>query len=389
MARGVNLRLSAIRDFTGSLAKGDLTGERLPTMSRDEFGELIDSCNDTRSYLRTLADGLKSAVSDARSTEDSLSTAAGETGDALRTIMEGAVEVDRSMNVMSGEVGEVRTLLSSLTGNIASVVTHIDDQAAMSEESTAALTQMTASINTINTVTRERLLASETLSAHSQKGSENLDNTLQAVNRIHQGINTIMEITDLIAKVANQTNLLAMNAAIEAAHAGGAGRGFSVVADEIRKLAENTGENSRRINDAVGEIIDSIRRSSELGGDTASIFNSMGTELGTLVNSLKEIETGVAELGVGAGEVMSSMIDLREHSQGLHEDAGKMRRETDAVGAVMEKLDIASGEALAAGDGITKRAGQAEIQEKELLSCTTQLTEVAATLERRVGRFKT
>ncbi len=389
LARGVNQRLSSIRDFTGGLAEGNLTGKRLPTMSRDEFGELIDSCNETRTYLRTLAEGVKSAVNEARSTGASLTTAATETGNALSNIRDGADEVDRSMKAMTKEVGEARGLLESLTGNIVSVVAHIDEQAAMSEESTAALTQMTASVNTINSVTRERLVAAEILSEHSNKGSENLDRTLQAVNQIHQGINTIMEITELIAAVAGQTNLLAMNAAIEAAHAGDAGRGFAVVADEIRKLAENTGENSRRINDAVAGIIDSIRRSSELGGDTAEIFESMGSELDTLVGSLKEIETGVAELGVGTEEVMGSMIDLREHSQGLRENAGEMRRETDGVGEVMEKLDGASGEALEAGNGISSRSKSAAEQERQLLLCTGKLSEVAQTLERRVGRFKT
>ncbi len=389
LARGVNQRLSSIRDFTGGLAEGNLIGKRLPTMSRDEFGELIDSCNETRTYLRTLAEGVKSAVNEARSTGASLTTAATETGNALSNIRDGADEVDRSMKAMTKEVGEARGLLESLTGNIVSVVAHIDEQAAMSEESTAALTQMTASVNTINSVTRERLVAAEILSEHSNKGSENLDRTLQAVNQIHQGINTIMEITELIAAVAGQTNLLAMNAAIEAAHAGDAGRGFAVVADEIRKLAENTGENSRRINDAVAGIIDSIRRSSELGGDTAEIFESMGSELDTLVGSLKEIETGVAELGVGTEEVMGSMIDLREHSQGLRENAGEMRRETDGVGEVMEKLDGASGEALEAGNGISSRSKSAAEQERQLLLCTGKLSEVAQTLERRVGRFKT
>jgi methyl-accepting chemotaxis protein len=322
-------------------------------------------------------------------TENSLSAAAGETGNALKAIREGASDVDRSMKIMTEEVAEAGKLLNSLTGDIISVVAHIDEQAAMSEESTVALARMTASVNTINEVTRERLLASETLSAHSRKGSENLDTTLQAVNRIHQGINTIMEITELIGSVADQTNLLAMNAAIEAAHAGDAGRGFSVVADEIRKLAENTAENSRRINDAVGEIIKSIQKSADLGGDTASIFSSMADELDTLVSSLEEIESGVAELGTGAGEIMSSMTDLKEHSRGLREDAGRMNLETDAVGEVMKKLDRASGEAEEAGKVISSRTERAEIQKNELLSCTSQLTEVAATLERRVSRFKT
>ena len=389
LARGVNIRLSRIKDFTRKLADGDLTGRLLPIMSRDEFGDLIDSFNKTLTYLRTLAEGLKSAVNEARSTEKSLSNAAEKTGIALENIKSGSSEVDRSMKAMTVEVGAAGSHLESLAGNIASLVEHIDEQAAMSEESTAALTQMTASVKTINSVTRERLLAAEALSLHSRKGSENLDLTLKAVNEINQGINTITEITELIASVADRTNLLAMNAAIEAAHAGDSGRGFAVVADEIRKLSESTAENSRGIGEAVSSIVDSIRRSSEIGGETAVVFEAMDSEMNTLVSSLREIETGVAELGVGAGEIMESMMELREHSRALLENAGEMRRETDGVGDVMKKLDKASDAALAAGIGIFERTGSAAVQERELQRCTGDLSEVAATLERRVSRFKT
>ena len=389
LSSGVHQRLSALRDFTGDLAEGNLTGNQLPTMSRDEFGALIDSCNQTRGYLQALALGLKSAVEDARSTGDSLTAAAGETHEALSVIREGAGEVDRSMAVMTTEVGEARSLLDSLTGEIAVVVSHIDEQAAMSEESTAALTQMTASVNAINSVTRDRLESARKLNDHTREGSDNLGHTLEAVRRIHSGINTIIETTELIGSVADQTNLLAMNAAIEAAHAGEAGRGFAVVADEIRKLAEDTGENSRRIGDAVGSIINAIEDSLRRGTDTSDIFEAMGTEMVTLVDSLREIETGVSELGVGATQVMASMNDLREHSQGLRENAGKMREETDGVGQVMGRLDAASERAHEAGLEISSRSSRAEESEKKLQICTDELSEVAVVLEHRVSRFKT
>ena len=387
--RGVNFRLSAVRDFTRGLAEGDLKGNRLPTMSRDEFGELIESCNQTRLYLQNLAKGLKSAIDESRSTGESLADAASETHDVLGIIRDGAAEVDSSMTVMTTEVGAARSILDSLISEIGTVVDHIDEQAAMSEQSTAALTEMTASVSAINKVTRERLEASERLSLHSRTGSENLDETLTAVEDIHKRINTITEITELIAAVAEQTNLLAMNAAIEAAHAGEAGRGFAVVADEIRKLAESTGENSRNIGEAVGGIISSIENSSRLGRETAEVFDTMDSEMKTLVDSLREIESGVSEIGVGAGQVMSSMTELREHSRTLRENAGQMREETEEVGRVMSRLDAASDRAHDAGSDIRQRSEKAASTEEQLRNCTGKLSEVVATLDRRVSRFRT
>ncbi len=389
LAKGINGRLSAVRDFTGALAEGDLTGNRLPTMSRDEFGELIDSCNKTRSYLFNLAEGLKSTVDEAREAGEMLSTASLDTRRVISGISGGAKDVDASMMTMGREVEQARSLLEALTENIGSVVSHIDEQAVMSEQSTAALNQITASVGTINTVAKQRLAAAEHLADYAVRGSENLNLTLTAVERIHKGINLIMEITELIKAIAGQTNLLAMNAAIEAAHAGEAGRGFAVVADEIKKLAENTSENSRRINDAVSGIVDSIENSSELGGDTAEIFDSMNLEVRKLVDSLKEIETGVAELGAGAGQVMSSMNELRTHSLGLREDAGLMKKETEGVGDVIGRLETASNMATEAGADITGKTEDAVNSQERLSLCTAKLSDVAVKLNRRVELFKT
>ncbi len=389
LSKGIHQRLAAVRDFNRDLAGGDLTGKPLPTMSRDEFGDLIDSCNRTRWYLQGLAKGMKSAVDDARTTGDSMTKAAAETSEALSVIRDGAEEVDSSMGVVADEMSQARGILDSLTEEIAMVVGHIDDQASMSEESTAALTQMTASVHAINTVTRERLEASEQLSDHSRRGSDNLNDTLTAVGRIHDGINTITEITQLIAAVADQTNLLAMNAAIEAAHAGEAGRGFAVVADEIRKLAENTGDNSRIIGDAVGSIIHAIEESSRMGQVTSEVFETMDSELTRLIDSLREIESGVSEIGVGAGQVMASMNNLRDHSQQLRINAGKMQEETEGVSQVMGRLDAASDRANDAGADIRHRSDNAVESEKQLQRCSAELSEVAATLERRVSQFKT
>ena len=389
LARGINNRLSKVRDFTEALASGNLTSPCLPIMSRDEFGELVDSCNKTLKYLGGLALGLKDAVADARSTGESLSFVSSQTTDAFKSIRDGAGEVNTSMTSMTRQVGEAKSLLESLTGDILSVVSHIDEQAAMSEESTAALTQMTASMKAIETVIKSRLETTVTLAGHSRTGGANLGRTLEAVKRIHSGINTITDITQLIASIADQTNLLAMNAAIEAAHAGDAGRGFAVVSDEIRKLAESTAENSRSIGQTVAGIVDAIRQSSDLGQETEILFDGVSREMDSLVGSLQEISSGVVELGVGADQVMESMLDLREHSQGLREDSNRMRRETEAVEDLVTKLESATGEARIAGEAISTSSESVVDLENRLVASTGKLGEVAATLELRVSRFKT
>ncbi len=389
LARGVRSRLEKVKEFTWNLAEGNLEGQLLPNMSRDEFGELAESCNRTLVNLRDIATGMKEAVEETRSASAILLDISQSNGESLESIRKGASEVDTGMQALKGEVGQVRSILDNLTQDISLAAAHINKQTSMTEESAAALGQMNTSVDTISTITRERLEAAVTLNSKGREGSETLAQTLEAVNQIHEEIRTITEIAELIGSVAEQTNLLAMNAAIEAAHAGESGRGFAVVADEIRKLAEETGGNSARISSAVKGIVSDIESSSLLGARTAEVFDSVGMEMDRFVASLKEIGTDVEGLSAGTGRLLMSMNTLQEQSQDLRENAVRMSKGTTEAGSVMGGLETASSQALAAGQAINTSAGNSEELEEKLRVCAENISEVAKVLEKRVGRLRT
>ena len=138
---------------------------------------------------------------------------------------------------------------------------------------------------------------------------------MRSIKDINANADMIQELIQVINNVADQTNILAMNAAIEAAHAGEAGKGFAVVADEIRKLAETTGENARNISSNLNEIIANIKGTASLTEETGRSITEMTGGIEDVADSMKEMTGGLKEITTGTAEVteaLDMMISITE-----------------------------------------------------------------------------
>jgi methyl-accepting chemotaxis protein len=131
----------------------------------------------------------------------------------------------------------------------------------------------------------------------------------EAVKAMEASSASILDIVGVIRSVASRTNLLAMNAAIEAAHAGESGKGFSVVADEIRKLSEATGQNVKLISASIKGTIDSVRTAAEVNHRAKEIFDQIDREADKVASAMEEIARGIGEISEGSGEILSGVSE--------------------------------------------------------------------------------
>lgn len=304
---------------------GDLT-ERLEASSRDEIGELSNSFNSFVGTLDGLVRGVKNSSQDALEVRDRLMENARSSESALEGII-------RSIGEIRAETASLSDGAESTTTNVEAILSRIDDlakligeQASAVQESSASTEEMVRSITNVAQVSGAKSEAASELVATTRAGSDRVHETNRSISEISTGIDTILEAIEIINNVAEQTNLLAMNAAIEAAHAGEAGRGFSVVAEEIRKLSESTGESVESISTVLRRQVDTIKKAMEESRQSGEAFDKISSEVGDFASVMQEISGSMSELSTGAQEVLTATSALSEITVKVQDGSEDMQR---------------------------------------------------------------
>ncbi|MFP4330417.1 MAG: methyl-accepting chemotaxis protein [Spirochaetaceae bacterium] len=236
---------------------------------------------------------------------------------------------------LTNALGSVRATTERVVGFHAQV----DEQNTVVQESTASVNQMSASLDSVASITAGRKESSERLYDVAQEGIRALEETNRSLETARHEMDALLEINSIVGDIAAQTNLLSMNAAIEAAHAGEAGKGFAVVAEEIRKLATSTAENSQTISQNLKRLMESIRETSGHGARTTEAMNRIAEEVREVSLAFDEITGSTAELSQGGREIMKAMQVLQDSSVEVRDGSDEISREQQGARVEMENIE--------------------------------------------------
>ena len=228
----------------------------------------------------------------------------------------------------------VETGSEKLTENgrdVQTLATAARDMTESVSTSSSAVEEMIANINSINSILEHNAESVGLLDGATRKGMTGIENVAELVSKIEENSNGLSEMSSVIQKIASQTNLLAMNAAIEAAHAGNSGRGFAVVADEIRKLAENSGSEARKISDVLKNVKQLIDATFKDTGNVQKEFSEVVQLSGTVVEQEQTVRRAISEQNEGGKQLLQAVGSMRELTQTVKERTEKLLTDTNAI----------------------------------------------------------
>ena len=218
---------------------GDLTS-RLNLAMLDDYGKLSGSINVLIKQLSLMFKDLKSDTDVVAETSDTLSEVTNSAQNALSDMISTFKSIDSDSKARNQLISDADKDVDDLIHDVEVVKKHIMEQSSAIQQNSASITQMSSNIGSVAEMTIKAEEVSVALSDSSSKGSSAINTAITSIEQIQSMSHEVQDIVKVIQKIASQTNLLSMNAAIEAAHAGAMGQGFAVVADEVRSLASSS-----------------------------------------------------------------------------------------------------------------------------------------------------
>ncbi len=286
---------------------------RSKNKSKDEIGKLANHFNIFMGHLGEMVSSIKSSTDTTANVKDSLAASAEETAATIVNIKNSTTSLSEESEKLNKTVTDNVTVIEEITANIGSINNQIGEQAAMVEESTASITEMISSLDSVNTVTLKKKDSINSLVKVVGTGSSTLSAMAEGFKSdVVSKIEGISEMASTIQQISSQTNLLSMNAAIEAAHAGDAGKGFAVVADEIRKLADTSAKSSASITRIIKEISEGVSETDSKTTRTSEAFDVINKEINSVKEAFDEIASSTQELNVGGKQILDAMTILQD-----------------------------------------------------------------------------
>ncbi|MBP3416334.1 MAG: cache domain-containing protein [Spirochaetaceae bacterium] len=324
------------------LAEGsaDLT-RRLNFHSFKEMNSITNGFNKFTDKIHNTVRDIKTSKLHLEAVGQQLGNSSYETVHSINQISSHIQKLRDEMKKQSGSVTETASSVNEITSNIQSLERMIQSQAAEVTQASASVEEMLANIAAVTNSMDKMMVLFDNLSSEMQIGNERQSDVNQRIIEIEQQSKMLHEANVVIASIAEQTNMLAMNAAIEAAHAGDAGRGFSVVADEIRKLSETSSEQSRNIGTQLTKIHTAIENMVSVSEESSQIFSSVSQQIQDTNTLVVQIQSAMTEQSSGSQQIATALHAMNNSTIEVKKASTEMTTGNKLIFDEVQKLQVA------------------------------------------------
>ncbi|MCM1321340.1 MAG: methyl-accepting chemotaxis protein [Bacteroides sp.] len=371
--------LSGLRHSMMSVSGGDFTA-KFAYRRDDEIGSLSDSLASITDTAAELVKGIRQKTEFVHKTNDTQQSSLTSGRELLeeilseiRTMAEAGTEQQQMIEKIAAAVSKTVSNLQNF-GNI--IQTQTGD-ISVSGEMIGQLLDAVDSIEQQRTASSQNMVK---LSESSVKGAGQLKQVSDTVAQIAADTEKLLETNKIIASITNQTNLLAMNAAIEAAHAGESGQGFAVVAEEIRSLSEKTRSQSEEVARVIKMIIESVKSVVDYSDKTSQVFNEIVDQIGLVDHGFKAMSNAIEKGNDLSGSVAGKLKELSAGSESVAQGFSVMKNDTEEINGIVEQTFSSTKKLIAGMDAITESAKYIDSRFEEVAELANKNDEQLQTL---------
>jgi methyl-accepting chemotaxis protein len=351
--------IKELEKMAESIAEMDFSGN-ISKFRKDEIGNmqkaLVKIKDNLKAAIDKLNDHLLKMIADSKQRKAVIA----ESTSALEVISGNMEKMKLDTESQTESVVETSGAIDKIVGSINTLNEAVYAQASHITQSSAAIEQMVAHIDSIRHVAGNAGRTADTISESSSEGQVKLLRLVDEINGIHQQSQMLQNANKTIADIAAKTNLLAMNAAIEAAHAGESGKGFAVVAAEIRKLAELSSKESNSISSEINKIEQRIMQITSVSSDTVKSMELMFTEIKALDESFGVMNNAVEEQSTGGSQILTALRALqditgkvKEGTNNIYQQSGAIQKAATTLETISQKVASQAVEVNTASERIT------------------------------------
>ena len=385
MVRPIKVAVAALKNI--AQGEGDLT-VRLPVHGNDEVTDLSEYFNETISKIGSSIKQVSLSSTDMENIGNELASNMTETASAVNEISANIDGVKQQTLTQAASVTETAATIEEIVRTIKQLNNSIETQAASVAQSSASIEQMVANIASIGQTLGKTDDAIKELTSATSDGKDTLVTSNSVTQKIAEESGSLMEASSVIQHIASQTNLLAMNAAIEAAHAGEAGKGFAVVADEIRKLAEDSATQGKTITATLKTLSGEIETLSASSKTVEEKFNAIFNLAEQVKSMSARLTEAMREQENGSKEVLIAIKNINMVTTEVQAGSEEMLKGGEGVAEEMRKLDDLTRIITESMNEMAAGAVQINNSVQEVNEITQKNKRSIASLASEVGKFK-